>query len=149
VELVQFLRSVEMFAGLDEEQLRKLATVFEERALQANELLFSQGDETDRLYVVREGFVEIIEERQSKKQGTTIVNLGPGQTVGEMTLIDKGKRSASVRAATDGTRVVSLSRRDFESLCESDTAIGYQVMRNIAADLSFRLRHRGLDDSRS
>jgi CRP/FNR family cyclic AMP-dependent transcriptional regulator len=149
VELVQFLRSVEMFSDLDDDEFQKLATVCEEQELGANELLFSQGDEADRLYIVREGFVEIIEARPGEGKGTTIVNLGPGQTIGEMTLVDKGPRSASARAATDGTRVASISRQDFEALCEGDTAIGYKVMRNIAADLSFRLRHRGLDESRS
>jgi CRP/FNR family cyclic AMP-dependent transcriptional regulator len=144
VELIKLLSSVEMFSGLSEEQLAKLAGIFEERELKQGEVLFSQGDEGDRLYLVREGFVEVIVSAGDPSQGRIIVNLGPGQSVGEMALIDRGARSATVRAATDHTVIASVSREAFESLCENNTEIGYRIMRNIAADLSFKLRHRDL-----
>jgi hypothetical protein len=37
-----------------------------------------------------------------------------------------------------------IRRDDFIQLCEQDTDIGYKVMRNLAADMSFKLRHRNL-----
>ena len=73
-----------------------------------------------------------------------IVSLGQGQVFGEMALVDRGTRSATVRSVDDGTIINSISQDDFTSLCEKNTAIGYVVMRNIAADLSFKLRHRNL-----
>jgi len=147
VELSRLLRSVEMFSGLTDEQLEKLAHIFTEREYRRDEVLFEQGAEADRLYLVREGFVEVIVESGESPQGKNILNLGPGQSVGEMSLVDSGYRSATCRAATDGTIVASVTREAFERLCESDTAIGYRIMRNIAADLSFRLRHRTLESS--
>lgn len=143
MELVKLLRSIEMFAGLTEAQLQKLAALFERETFKEGTVLFEQGASGDRIYVVQDGFVEVVVGGEH-----TLVNLGPGQVVGEMALVDQGTRSATIRAATDGTTVYSMSSEAFENLCETDTAIGYRVMRNIAADLSFKLRHRNLEEDR-
>lgn len=143
MELEKLLRSVEMFAGLTDEEFTQLAGIFQQRPLSDGEILFQQGDPGDSLCLIQRGFVEIVAE--SDGQEKTLVNLGPGQSVGEMALIDRGTRSATVRAATGDTVVAVVSREAFEDLCEQNTNIGYKVMRNIAADLSFRIRHRGLD----
>jgi CRP-like cAMP-binding protein len=58
-----------------------------------------------------------------------------------MALIDSTTRSASIVAAVDNTELYYLSTDDFVNLCKSNTAIGYIMMRNIAQDLSFKLRH--------
>jgi CRP-like cAMP-binding protein len=61
-----------------------------------------------------------------------------------MSLIDSGLRSATVRCTSDGSELYVIRRDDFVELCEQDTDIGYIVMRNLAAELSFKLRHRNL-----
>jgi CRP-like cAMP-binding protein len=131
-----------MFAGLNDHQIAKLAAVFDERTLHEGEVLFSQGDEGDSLCLIREGFVEVVLEENEGER--VLVNLGPGQSVGEMSLIDLGKRSASVRAVVDHTVVALVTREAFDKLCQENTDIGFLIMRNIAADLSFRLRRRDL-----
>jgi CRP-like cAMP-binding protein len=62
-----------------------------------------------------------------------------------MALIDYGRRSATVRSITNHTVVDAISRDAFYNLCNEDKAIGYVVMKNLAVDLSFKLRHRNLD----
>ena len=142
MELVKLLRSNELFAGLSDEQFGKLAGIFEEQAFGREDVVFAQGDKGDRLYLVREGFVEVVAEKGDVDKA--LVQLGAGQSFGEIALIDQGARSATVRAITDGAIIAFVGRDAFERLCESDTAIGYRVMRNIAADLSFKLRHQTL-----
>ena len=61
-----------------------------------------------------------------------------------MSLIDMGPRSATVRCTSDGSQLYVIRRDDFVALCEEDSDIGYKVMRNLAAELSFKLRHRNL-----
>jgi len=63
---------------------------------------------------------------------------------GEMALVDRGARSATVRCVEDGTVLYVIPRKDFWALCDNDHHIGFIVMRNIAFDLSFKLRHRNL-----
>ena len=82
----------------------------------------------------------------SGSQRRVVVNLGEGQIVGEMALIDLGPRSATVRAVTEPTTVQVIRREDFDRLCQENNHIGYIVMRNLAADLSFKLRHRNLSE---
>jgi CRP/FNR family cyclic AMP-dependent transcriptional regulator len=141
VELVNLLRTIELFSGLNEDQLKKLAALFVEKTFRADDVIFEQGTVGDSFFIIQEGFVEIVVGEEH-----TLVNLGPGQIVGEMALVDRGTRSATVRAATQATVVHMMSSEKFDELCETDTAIGYHVMHNIAADLSFKLRHRNLEE---
>jgi CRP-like cAMP-binding protein len=143
MELKTILKDVELFNGLNETDLEQVAAIFIERQLDRGELVAEQGSPGDSLFLVTEGFVEIA--RVGKKGSVdpeVLVNLGEGQIFGEMSLVDQGPRSASVRAISDPTTVQVVTRADFEALCQKNTHIGYVVMRNIAADLSFKLRQR-------
>jgi CRP-like cAMP-binding protein len=71
-----------------------------------------------------------------------MVNLGRGQIFGEMALVDHGPRSATVRAVTNGTILQAIRRQEFNRLCEANHHLGFIVMRNMASDLSFKVRHR-------
>jgi CRP/FNR family cyclic AMP-dependent transcriptional regulator len=141
--LVDLLRNVEMFAGLSDEQLELLADRFEERTLERGDVLFKQGEQGDTMCLIQEGFLEVVFEPQDGVE-KPLVRLGPGQSVGEMTLIDRGPRSATVWVISDRTQIASITREAFDTLCEANTDLGYQVMRNIAADLSFRMRFRDI-----
>lgn len=141
--LVELFRSVELFHGLNLEQLARLADITRLEDYVEGNVIFSQGDQGTALYVIDEGQIEVILEGEPENPQTAVF-LGRGQLVGEMALIDYGERSATIRCATAGARLAVVQRDDFERLCESDTAIGYVVMRNMASDLSFKLRHRNL-----
>jgi CRP-like cAMP-binding protein len=85
----------------------------------------------------------LLGERQAVS-ARVVVSLGPGQIIGEMALVDQGPRSASVRATSNPTVVQAIQRADLDALCQQETRIGYVIMRNLAADLSFKMRHRNL-----
>jgi CRP/FNR family cyclic AMP-dependent transcriptional regulator len=120
-------------------------------------MITTQGETGDEMFIIREGFVEISvgeaseaahaqrerSEAQSKEPHA-LVSLGTGQVVGEMALVDHGPRSATARCVMDQTTVIAIKREAFEQLCQSDHRIGMIVYRNLAADLSFKLRHRHL-----
>jgi CRP-like cAMP-binding protein len=99
-----------------------LRGVFDAFRLSPGEVLFREGDEGNRMYVVLEGQVEI-------RVGETVVeNAGQGSIVGEMALIDDGPRSASVVAATV-CRLVGVDRTRFHSLVQSNPAFSTHVMK--------------------
>lgn len=143
---VSLLKGVELFDGLNDEDLAQIAELCKEARYAKGEVITAQGEEGEELYIVREGFVEVVlnSEGQSGGAPKTVVNLGTGQIFGEMALVDQGPRSATVRAVGDGTLVDAIDREAFTELCERNSRVGYVVMRNMAADLSFKLRHHHL-----
>ena len=144
MDVSQLLKEVDLFAGLEEDELRLVAGICHEREFKGGELLAAEGQHGDLMFVITEGFVEVLLENAPDRQTRVIINLGPGQLIGEMALLDQGPRSATVRAISDPTIVQAIHRDDFEALCQRNTHIGYVVMRNLAVDLSFKLRHRNL-----
>jgi CRP-like cAMP-binding protein len=143
MELKQVLRGVMLFAGLSDEELDAVAALCNERRLNRGDILAEQGSPGDEFYIVTDGFMEISIQGEDESS-RVLVNLGGGQIIGEMSLIDQGPRSATVRAISDPAVVQVIRRDDFDALCEKNTRIGYVVMKDIAADLSFKLRHRNL-----
>lgn len=140
--LEEILRGVELFDGLTDDDLEQVASLCQEREIAPGELLVKEGDRGDELFIITNGFVEVLLETPRR----VVVNLGRGQITGEMALVDGGPRSATLRAISEPTVVQVIHRSDFDNLCDSNTRLGYIVFRNLAADLSFKLRHRNLSE---
>ena len=142
MDTVELLKGVDLFEGLTEQELRRVAAICQEAKYAKGQIVTSQGEEGDEMFVVRDGLVEVTV-GEAGEGPRTVVNLGTGQVVGEMALVDRGPRSATVGCVTDVTLNV-IERDAFEKLCQSSAQIGMVVYRNLAADLSFKLRHRHL-----
>ena len=148
-----FLKTLDLFNGLTLQQLQALAAICRELVIRQGETVLDEDrvDRTgDEMYIIAAGEVEVLlgvhgEPRASSVSGpVSIRRLGAGQVFGEIALVDQGPRSATVRCVADITRLLTLQRGDFIRLCEQDHCLGYVVMRNIAADLAFKLRTRNL-----
>jgi CRP-like cAMP-binding protein len=146
MELKEIMKAIELFDGLSDAELEKVIGLCQERRFKETDIVAEQNSPGNELFIIQEGFVEVAVAGKAGSASKVIVNLGTGQTVGEMSLVDQGPRSATVRAIHTPTIVHVIRDEDFESLCEKNTRIGYIVLRNIAADLSFRLRQRHLSD---
>ena len=145
MEYKTILKAVELFEGATEEELDSVAAICEEKVFNKGEVVTAQGEPGDELFVVCEGFVEVLRSSSVPEQAPrSVVHLGAGQIFGEMALVDRGPRSATVKAASDSTSVLVIRQDAFEKLCDQNHHLGFLVMRNIAADLSFKLRHRHL-----
>lgn len=144
MELIDMLHEIDLFEGLNTTQISRMAAICCEKHFDAGELIATEGEAGDELYIITEGFVEVFLGECTQNPPRVVVCLGVGQLIGEMALLDQGLRSASIRATTHPTVVQVIHRCDFERLCSEDNQIGYIVMRNLAADLSFKLRHRNL-----
>jgi CRP-like cAMP-binding protein len=145
------LKHVEIMNGLSDEQLAQVAAVCREQVFDAGETIVRECEPTHELYIIASGSAEVDLSGNGEPSGPRIpagpqslISLGQGQVFGEMALVDLGLRSATVRCSSNGTRVFVIDRYDLIGLCERNTDIGYRVMRNLAADISFKLRHRNL-----
>jgi CRP-like cAMP-binding protein len=108
------LGSMPFFAGLDREVLADVQRAASLFSVEAGRVLFRQNDEADGIYLISRGRVRVL----SRAPGNDIVDLveiGPGDIIGELSLLDSGRRSATAQTieATTGF-FVSLQR--FESL---------------------------------
>ncbi len=148
--IADFLRQSEVFAGLPEEKIQQILSIGHVETFGTDEIVITAGDPSDDMYFVQKGMVEVlvtggtVPDIPGPPRLTPVVQLGQGQIFGEMALVDQGARSATVRSLEDGTKLFVVPREHFWALCEADHHIGYIVMRNIARDLSFKLRHRNL-----
>jgi len=98
--------------------------------IEPGEALFSEGEAGDVMYAVIEGQVEVTID------GKVIEELGPGNILGELALIDASPRAATARAAV-ASRVVRIDKKHFMFLVQEHPTFALQVM----AVMADRLRH--------
>jgi CRP-like cAMP-binding protein len=98
---VALLRSVPLFADLEEGELERFSRVAVARSFPAATRVFHEGDRSDACYIVRDGNFRVTREH-SDGRAITLATLGHGDIFGELAMLDGEVRSASVEALTDG-----------------------------------------------
>ena len=145
--VIEKLSKIELFDAIkdDKESLSKLAHIVTWQQCKAGDEVLSEGTEGSELYILQKGTVRIIK-RTLDKERYTIVSLKDDEDAffGELALLDRAVRSASVIAETDCEFLV-INREDFNQLGEEDPRLGLLVTRAIARELSKRLRQANRD----
>jgi CRP/FNR family transcriptional regulator, cyclic AMP receptor protein len=98
---VELLRSVPLFADLEQGELENFSHVAVPRSFPAATRVFHEGDHSDACYIVRSGSFRVTREH-SDGRAITLATLGPGDIFGELAMLDGEVRSASVEALSDG-----------------------------------------------
>jgi len=129
------LNDVALFTELSTDELASLAAAAETQDLQRNDLLFSEGDEPDRLYVVVSGRVAIAN-RSIDGRESMISLMERGDLFGEMSLFDGLGRSAEARAL-EPSEVLSIPYGPLREIYEKRPALLWSVVKL----LSNRLRN--------
>lgn len=144
---VEILRDVDILEGLSSEQLAQVAEIGEVKTYAGTEIIVKENTTSNELYIILQGMVEVLidpsvlsAESAGRSGLKTIATLRRGECFGEVALVDQGLRSASVMCVQDETQVMVIPQKEFNDLCRGDFEMGYTVMRNIAADLAFKLR---------
>jgi CRP-like cAMP-binding protein len=110
------LRRAGIFAELADEDVEALARLARVAVYPAGDEIIEEGaefdEETDGIFVVVDGAVEVRTGTTDGSDGRLLVKLGPGEFFGEMALLDGRPRSASV-TAMDETQCLVLHRWDF------------------------------------
>jgi CRP/FNR family transcriptional regulator, cyclic AMP receptor protein len=96
------LRAIPLFSHLSDAEARKLATFATETSVADNQILMKQGDYSTDLIAIEEGTADVL------KDGVKIASVGPGDLIGEMGLLSRDLRTASV-IATSPMRTIKLT----------------------------------------
>jgi CRP/FNR family cyclic AMP-dependent transcriptional regulator len=128
------LAGLAMFEGLDEQEQDLLLGIARTRELARGELLFRKGEPAEQLYGVLEGRLRVSGERDGQDD-VTFARLGPGEVIGEIALLDRSSRSATV-SALEPTRLLSLHHDDLLPLLDAHPRVALKL----AGVLAFRLR---------
>ena len=125
---VETLRHVPLFAGLDEKHLTSIAGMTTEMRFSAGNTLAEEGA------LGREALVFLVGEADVTRGGKKVAEIGPGEVVGEMSLINHAPRSATVTATSDCT-VLVMDSREFSSILEDNPDVAIRVLKTVVARL--------------
>ncbi len=122
---LESLRSVALFSACSNKELEKVAKASDEISMTAGTLIIDQGQTGREAFVVVEG--DVVVKRNNRKVAT----LGPGDVVGELSLLDKGPRTATVVCDTDCTLLV-IDQRRFLGVVDDIPAISHKLLASLA-----------------
>jgi signal transduction histidine kinase len=130
---IKDLRKSALFEGLSDEELQQLMDNAEPVSLRAGEALIKQGDPGDAAFVVVRGEFEI-----QKQAGPSLIKIdvrNPGDVVGEMALLARTPRSASVISKTD-SQCLRIPQEAFEQLLSSSPSAARAVLNWVMSRLT-------------
>jgi CRP/FNR family cyclic AMP-dependent transcriptional regulator len=124
------LAGVPFFSGLAEDDLEQIAEHATPESFRRGALIISDGDPADALYVVINGRVKVFLGSDDGKE-VVLTILGPGESFGEIALLDEEPRSASV-AAMEKTTVLVIRRDRFLELLRENSDLSWAMIRSLS-----------------
>jgi CRP/FNR family transcriptional regulator, cyclic AMP receptor protein len=117
------LKSLPLFRGVSEEDLRKIATLAAEVSVEQGKHLVNEGDYSYELMAIEEGTAEVL------RGGEHLAELGPGQFFGEIGLLERERRNATVVAKTP-MRLITFTSWDLRRM-EKTTPQALEEIRQV------------------
>ena len=136
--IVYFLNSIPLFDELTRDELSIIVDYMNLFEFDAGQTLFQEGDTGDYVCFVAEGIVDVMK-KSITGSDVVISTLGKGSAIGEMAVIDKTPRSATV-VARKKTQLVVLGQNGFKLILDKQPKIGNKILIGVARRLSTNLR---------
>lgn len=128
LEKIFFLKSTSLFGHVESEDLAPLARVATIETFAKGQKIVSEGEIGDRLYVIVSGKVTV------SRKGERVAELGPGEAVGEMAILDASPRSASATAEEE-TSALCIGSEEFYEILHEQVEIAEGVIRMLTQRL--------------
>jgi len=122
------LKSIWLFSGCSGSELRKIRSSLDSVAVPAGKVLVEEGRIGQEFFIIVDGTAKVT------RNGRKVATLGPGSHFGELALLDRRPRSASVISETD-MDVLVMSQRQFNGLLESVPTIARKMLSALATRL--------------
>lgn len=123
---LEALRSVPLFASLDDDAARDLRSLLSDKTVPQNTRLFRQGDKGDAMFLIESGRVRI-SIRDEDDAEVILAELAQGDFFGEMSIIDGRQRSADAKVIEDA-RLAILSRDSFLSFVRTNPDVALEML---------------------
>ncbi|HEX9765154.1 MAG TPA: cyclic nucleotide-binding domain-containing protein [Nitriliruptorales bacterium] len=130
---LKLLARCPLFAGVLPDDLHEVARHLRRRRFRRGEVIFHQGDPGDALHIVASGSVKIVLP-SAEGEEAIIATVHTGDFFGELALLDKPVRDATITATTP-MRVLVVRRREFEVLLIEVPSIARKLLRGLAQRL--------------
>lgn len=135
---LDILHRMPLFRFVTYQELVSILNITNARSYATGEAVVEEGEEGAELFVVLGGKVQV------RSGESVLAELGPGQHFGEMALVDKAPRSASVVAAED-SKLLSIHRKDFFEMVRKDHDVAVKLLWSFLGSLTQRLRSTSRD----
>ncbi len=137
---LDFLKTVGVFSGLDENEIAQLEPICSERNYHRDDTIFrggqviGGGDDARHLSILETGRMDLrfdLPMRESDVE-TSVATIKPGQCFGWSSLVPPYRYTLSAYCSSDQSKVLELKRDDLVEIFEKDHKIGYVVMGNLS-----------------
>jgi CRP/FNR family cyclic AMP-dependent transcriptional regulator len=133
--IISQLKKSFLFRGLPDEVLIELGRKATRRQIVKDDILMRKGDVGDSLFMINKGWFKIVAD--DAKGGELVINqTGPGETIGEMALLDQAPRSATVIASSDA-EVLELKQDAFYEILDQRPDLALELIRSFSSRLRF------------
>lgn len=132
-ERLNKLRTVPLFSQCSEETLRKILEIATEFDAAKGHVLVERNQPGAGMFVIEEGTIQVQLPRRD-------IELGPGEFVGELSLLDENHLHTARVCATSPVKALAIARDDFLALIENDPHMAMSMLRVVAGRLSKMLR---------
>jgi len=130
---IDVVRKAPLFAALDDEAAAALMESMTTSHLDRGNILFREGDQGDRLYVIGEGKIKLGLTSVDGRENLLAI-LGPGEMFGELSLFDPGPRTATATAIAE-TQLLALGHEDLDSFLLGRPAVAANLLTALARRL--------------
>ncbi|MCA9922809.1 MAG: cyclic nucleotide-binding domain-containing protein [Anaerolineales bacterium] len=150
--IAAILSITELFDNLTETQLELVASICESGTYEPGDVLVKEHESSSEMYIISRGGVEVLMDPtfvgakldDGSVAPVVLTELRQGQVFGEVALVDQGIRSATIRVSQNNTHLLRIPRERLMLLCDAYPELGYKLMKNVAADLAFKIRNTDL-----
>jgi CRP-like cAMP-binding protein len=128
-DATQVLKQVGLFQGLSRNELREIAEGAREELFSPNQDIVKEGQAGGPFFCITEGRADVLVD------GKKVSDLGPGSYFGEMSLLEGGARSATIRATTH-VKTLAITSWNFMAILQDN----WEITKKVLAELSRRVR---------
>ncbi|MBD5830545.1 Crp/Fnr family transcriptional regulator [Janibacter melonis] len=130
---LEVVRRAPLFATLDDEAAREIMSSMDAFRMERGDVLFHEGDQGDRLYVITEGKIKLGCTSTDGRENLLAI-LGPGEMFGELSLFDPGPRTATATAVAE-TQLIGLGNDQLRQLLGNHPRIAVTLLAALARRL--------------